>query len=353
MSLSSKNDKLLDAIEAGLKPGTGSAAEKKRGLPSSGHSPGTAVGMMVGSANETLRTKLAESEARAQSLADELAHAQVVADEKARELAEAKVVLFLDPARVRRSRYADRHPNAFVDKDFKELCDEIKSTGGNEESAKVRPVKGDPNFDYELASGHRRHAACLELGLRLKAECHDYTDEELLKQMRLENSGRTDLSAFEVGRHYAGLLADKLFNSGRDLAAKLDVAQSVVQRLLKFAELPEEVIAAFPDPREIRIEWVERLAASWQNDRARVETEIAGLAGQAGLRAATIYARITGRQSRNKVITREGAVLGRIRMVHGCPAVVLYKDAPEKLLARIQELVVNWRDDEDEDGSGT
>ena len=36
MSLSSKNDELLAAIEAGLKPGTGGTAEKKRGLASSG-----------------------------------------------------------------------------------------------------------------------------------------------------------------------------------------------------------------------------------------------------------------------------------------------------------------------------
>lgn len=335
MSLSSKNDKLFDEISQGIKP-SAAAGGVKRSLPAASQGAGTAVGMMVGNANESLRNRLAEAEARAQA-----------AEAKAKDLDGAEVVRYLDPARVRRSRFSDRHPNAYVDTAFKDLCDLIRSTGGNTEAAKVRPVVGDPDHEYELASGHRRHASCLALGLPFKAEVHSYTDEELLKQMRSENSGRKDLSGFELGRHYSGLLAEKKFVSGRDLANKLEVPQSIVQRLLKFADLPEEIISAFPDPREIRVEWVDRLVASWQENQTRVEAEIAGIAGQAGMGPAAIYRRLAAVQSRNKVIaTREGSILGRIRMVHGCPAVVLYKDAPDDLLQRIQDLVVNYRAEE-------
>lgn len=345
MSLSSKNDKMFDSISAGMKPAA-AVPGTKRSLSA----PGTAVGMMVGNANESLRTRLADAEAKVDELARDKAEAEARADAKTKEIEGADLALKLDPARVRRSRFADRHPNAFVDAAFKDLCDLIRGTGGNTEAAKVRPIEGDPNFDYELASGHRRHAACLELGLPFKAEVHAYSDQELLKQMRSENSGRKELSGFELGRHYSGLIAEKTFVSGRDLAGKLGVSQSIVQRLLKFADLPDAIIAAFPDPREIRVEWVDRLVEAWQADRPRVEAEISGIVGQAGLRPATIYRRLAGVLSRNKVITREGSVLGRIRLVHGCPAVVLYKDAPDALLQRIQDLVVNWREEE---GSGT
>mgnify|MGYP000187395218 CR=1 FL=1 len=92
---------------------------------------------------------------------------------------------------VRASRWANRHEASFSDEAFAELKAEIAAAGVNVQPVSVRPVlngstAGGPA--YELVFGHRRHRACLELGLPLQAMVTEMGDRELFEAMERENA---------------------------------------------------------------------------------------------------------------------------------------------------------------------
>ncbi|MHB8742076.1 MAG: ParB/RepB/Spo0J family partition protein [Sulfuricaulis sp.] len=327
MSLEKKGSERLSAIREGL-------SKPRRALPSS-DGPSTAIGIMISEANGSLRQRLDQAQAEAAQKSQEL--------EKLRAL---QPLQFLDPRQVQRSPFADRHAKAYEDKDFDELCDLIKETGGNTEPGQVRQVQAfDPAAPrYEIASGHRRHAACLKLGLPFKAIVRDMDDATLIQQMYAENTGRRDLSPFERGRHYALLLKQKKFATARELAAKLGVHPPRLVDLLKFDELAEPIIEAFADPREIRAHWVTPLVQAWKRDSAKVRAAAKEISGS-GSRPLAVFQKLASVETPKKVIASDSQILGRIRTVNGCPAVVLFKDAPQQLVEQISALVVQWSKD--------
>src|SRR5690606_7285007 len=77
-------------------------------------------------------------------------------------------VQLLDPARIRHSRFRDRVVQGFADRAFEELKASISrptadgTPTGVTMPIKVRPVTDDPDFDYEVVYGHRRHRATLD-----------------------------------------------------------------------------------------------------------------------------------------------------------------------------------------------
>lgn len=326
MSLQRKTEERMQAIERDL----AAPKTKRPALPDDRAS--TAVGMMVGEANTSIRERLNEAVARASALELEVER-----------LKDGTPIFAVDAARVRPSRFADRHPAAFACADFDDLCERIRITNGNSQPAKVRPVEDDPDHDYEIASGHRRHAACLKLGLPFRVEIRPFTDDELLREMIEENIGRADLSAFERGMHYASLIKARTYPSGRELAAKLSLSKSAVQRLLVYGELPQSVISAFVDPREIRVQWVELLIKAYKLDTARVEAECQAIVSEDPRpRASQVFQRLYGGTGRKAIIATDDAVIARVRTINGCPAVILRKGAPQALLDEIRGVIERW-----------
>jgi ParB family chromosome partitioning protein len=174
----------------------------------------------------------------------------------------AKPVRLLDPQRVKPSKWANRHPSTFESADFEELKAEIAAAGGNVQPIKVRPV-GD---DYEIVFGHRRHRACLELGLSVAALIDQATDQELFLAMERENRGRKNLSAWEQGRMYRQALDDGLYPSFRRLADAVGVDVAQVSKAAALARLPQAVIDAFPTPLDIQYRWAQPLSDALQRD---------------------------------------------------------------------------------------
>ena len=81
-----------------------------------------------------------------------------------------------------------------------------------------------PAFAYEIVFGHRRHRACLELGLLVVTLVKDLTEQELFEQMDRENRQRKDLTAYEQGEMYRHALDEGLYPSMRKLSESLGVA---------------------------------------------------------------------------------------------------------------------------------
>lgn len=172
----------------------------------------------------------------------------------------------LDPRQIKGSRWANRSEASFFTKDFDELKEEIKSANGNVQPIKVRPVKG-VHDEYELVYGHRRHRACLQLGLPVLALVADeLQDAELFAEMERENRQRKDLGAYEQGLMYARALDAGLFSSNRKLADAIGRDLGDVGKALALARLPKEVVDAFASPLEIQFRFAKPLTDELERD---------------------------------------------------------------------------------------
>lgn len=161
----------------------------------------------------------------------------------------------LDPKFVKPSKWANRHEKSFEGQEFSELKAEIESAGGNVQAIKVRPIPGTSPQEYEIVFGHRRHRACLELGLLVLATIESIDDKELFKEMDRENRLRADLRPYEQGLMYARALDEGLFVSQRKLAEDLGLQSSNVSTAINIARLPKAVLDAFVSPLEIQYRW--------------------------------------------------------------------------------------------------
>lgn len=186
----------------------------------------------------------------------------------------AKPVRMLDPQQVRPSRWANRHEHSFADSAFAELKADIAAAGTNVQPISVRVVPpgvlngSTPDTEpmYELVFGHRRHRACLELGLPVQAMVAELDDRALFEAMERENRARKNLSAWEQGTMYRRALDEGLYPSQRRLADALGVDVSLVSKSLSLARLPDAVVGAFATPLDIQFRWAQPLAEALQKD---------------------------------------------------------------------------------------
>ncbi len=204
---------------------------------------------------------------------------------KLRQFEGAALVRRVDPRRVVRSRWANRDEAEFATEDFAAFKAEIESAGGNVQAIGVRPARGV--FDgqtppregvagqaagaraadtYEIVFGHRRHRACLELGLPVRVVVEDIDDRELFQVMDRENRQRKNLSAWEQGSMYRKALDEGLFPSLRRLAEVLGVNLSAASQSVSIARLPPDVVQAFRTPLDIQFRWASALAEAMRKD---------------------------------------------------------------------------------------
>lgn len=181
----------------------------------------------------------------------------------------ADVVRRLDPALVSVSQWANRDRAHFATEAFARLKAEIDSAGGNIQPIKVRtiasPAQGAPQF--EIVYGHRRHQACLELGIPVLALVEEgMKDAQLFVEMDRENREREDLSPWEQGVMYTRALEEGLFPSAKQLAAALGVDMGTVSKARTLSALPREVVDAFASPLDLQFRWGKLLTEALQRD---------------------------------------------------------------------------------------
>jgi ParB family chromosome partitioning protein len=190
--------------------------------------------------------------------------------ERVQELEGREFVEMLDPKRIRPSKFANRHESSFHGPEYEALKEEIAGTGRNVQAIKVRPVSGDPDHDFEIVFGHRRHRACLHLGIPVAAVVAQMDDLDLFEEMDRENRDRESLSPWEQGRMYRRALDLGLYPSARKLATALGVSNPLVSVAIQLASLPDEVVAAFPNAQSLQYRFAEGLTSALEADRDAV-----------------------------------------------------------------------------------
>lgn len=253
-------------IDFGSLPGTLPPAAADSAGP--GTRPKTAPGLMMAHAADQRSELLRENEglkAKVIELGDATARAAEL-QEELKAWDGAKATRLLDPKKITWSNWANRDPANFSGQDFIELRSEIASSGGNVQPIKVRATKPGDEFEYEIVFGHRRHRACLELGLPVLAVVDNLGEVELFVQMDRENRSRKNLSAWEQGRMYQRALDQGLFPSNRQLAEKVGVDLAQVGKALALSRLPGVVIESFASPLDLQFRWAKPLADANEAD---------------------------------------------------------------------------------------
>lgn len=250
--MSRKNAGFAADLAAGLDGGAGDEAVPRR--------PGMAGNVLAGREN-----RLAE-----------LAAGAVVA--RTHEL--------VDPARCRMWAGHNRDYALLDEARCADLIESIKAQGRQEMPAIVRRLRDDPDHEFEVICGARRHWSISWLrahnypDFRFLIDVRSLSDEEAFRLADIENRARDDLSDLERARDY--LRALDLYYGGRQkaMAERINVTESWLSRYLDLARLPAEIMAAFPAPQDLHIKHVTALKPLLKpaERRARVYEEAARLA---------------------------------------------------------------------------
>lgn len=169
------------------------------------------------------------------------------------QLAEGQVVIELDPAVVDPSFICDRMSTTA--EAHSKLVDAIKEHG-QQVPILVRPHPSAPGR-YQVAYGHRRLRAAVELGRTVRAVVKILTDEEVVVAQGQENNERQDLSFIEKSR-FARRLEQRGFRRDTIMSA-LSVYKSDLSNMLSVVmKIPEDVIEAIgPAPAIGRRGWID------------------------------------------------------------------------------------------------
>lgn len=145
------------------------------------------------------------------------------------------------------------------------LIDSIREEGGNREPVVVRRTPG-AQHPYELIVGTRRHFSVAWLNannhseIDLIARIEGLDDEAAFRLADLENREREDVTDLERARNYHHAIAAYYNGVRTQMADRLAIPKQNLHNLLQLAELPDEVVAAFADPGDLKIRHGMRLS---------------------------------------------------------------------------------------------
>ena len=170
---------------------------------------------------------------------------------------EEKTLRWIDPARCRMWERHNRDYALLTEDNCRDLIDGIRSQGQQEFPAIVRPVD-DEDYDFEVICGARRHFAVSWLRannytqFKYLVEARQMSDEEAFRLADIENRDREDISDYERALDYADAVARYYGGKQKAMAERLEVSQPWLSRYLQLARLPQAIVEAFPNIREIR-----------------------------------------------------------------------------------------------------
>ena len=157
-------------------------------------------------------------------------------------------------------------------------CDDLihgfRSQGRQEFPAIVRKVDDDPDYDYEVICGARRHWTVTWLRANnypeffFLIEVRDLTDEQSFRLSDIENRDKKDISDYERALDYKGAMS-LYYRTQKEMAARLQISPAWLSELLYLAEFPEEVVGAYADIRDIRTRHARELRSQMKTKQGK------------------------------------------------------------------------------------
>lgn len=254
-------------------------AGQSSSAPGTARTPRTAVATLAANANRGLQARLETLE---------------------RERSAGELVVKLDPKDIAHSKFANRHMLSLqlADPEFASLVESFRKDG-QDQPIVVRPTPPGSSHSkpYEVGFGHRRLQAALILdqetdgGWRVDARIKNLTNRELIALMDRENEDRKPLSPYERGAHFKTWINEGEFKNIHEIAEYRHLSHITVLKYIQVAELPEFVVEAFGDPREIALNWIQELVRVLKHHKTAVMAEASRLkSSDPPLQASMVYA---------------------------------------------------------------
>lgn len=165
----------------------------------------------------------------------------------------------VDPARCRMWVGHNREYSLLSEQRCEDLIESMKAQGRQEMPAIVRRVSGDPDYDFEVICGARRHWTISWLRshnypeFKFLIDVREIGDEEAFRLADIENRARDDLTDLERAKDYLRALGTYYDGRQKTMAERLKVSESWLTRYLDLARLPDELMVAFKQPQELGI----------------------------------------------------------------------------------------------------
>lgn len=205
--------------------------------------------------------------------------------------------LLLDPARVRIWPGNARLYAHLNEENCRELIDSIVAEGGQKVPAVVRRLADDPDHDFEVIAGTRRHWSISWLrghsypDMLFLAQVATLDDEAAFRLADLENRARRDISDVERARNYAAALDTHYGGKQKRMAERLRVSEGWLSKMLHVAAIPDSVLAAFASLTDVQLKPAYALARALEDkiaaknivSAARVLTKEQAAARDAGV----------------------------------------------------------------------
>lgn len=179
------------------------------------------------------------------------------------ELASGAVVTrtheLVDPARCRMWTGHNREYALLNERRCEDLIESIKAQGRQEMPAIVRRMTSDPDYDFEVICGARRHWTISWLrahnysDFKFLIDVREIGDEEAFRLADIENRARDDLTDLERARDYLRALGAYYDGRQKTMAERINVSESWLTRYLDLARLPKDLMEAFPEPQNLSI----------------------------------------------------------------------------------------------------
>lgn len=137
----------------------------------------------------------------------------------------------------------DRQPDE-LESDVQEMIRSIQATKQTTPIL-VRPLKNKKD-QYEEIFGRVRLEACRALGIKVEAQIKNLTDQEAFALQAVENSDRSDISAWSKAVSYKKAMDSNLYDNLSSMAARINKKREYVTKLFNLAKnMPESVSTQF------------------------------------------------------------------------------------------------------------
>lgn len=186
-----------------------------------------------------------------------------------------KTYLWVEPERCRMWAGHNRRYELLNEGRCRDLIDGFLSQGHQEFPAIARRIDGDASHEYEVVCGARRHWTVAWLRennypeYKFLIEVRELSDEEAFRLGDVENRDKKDISDFERATDYQRAI-EAYYGTQKKMAQRLEVSQSWLSEYLALADLPEEVVTAFPDITTILLQHGRELRPLLKDRRQRV-----------------------------------------------------------------------------------
>ncbi|ESQ87951.1 hypothetical protein ABAC460_17315 [Asticcacaulis sp. AC460] len=178
--------------------------------------------------------------------------------------------LLLDPGKVRIWKGNPRLQDQLTEDSCRDLIDAILAEGGQKVPAIVRRVSGDPDHDYEVVAGSRRHWVISWLransypDMLFLAQVQTLDDEAAFRISDIENRARKDVSDYERARTYLHALTEHYGGKQIRMAERLRLSKGWLSKMLTVAGLPNWIVGAFAAHTDIQLKTCYPLAQKVQ-----------------------------------------------------------------------------------------